>query len=58
MSEEIKATENTAGQMYVDIKKYAISEDALQKILNYLGNCPYAQVAPLIQSIVNLKEIK
>jgi hypothetical protein len=39
------------------MKKYEITEEQAQAIINYLASCQYAQVFQLIAMMQNLKEI-
>lgn len=40
------------------MKKYEISEEDAQQIINYLSGCPFAHVYQLVQIMTNLKEIR
>ena len=39
------------------MKKFEISEDLAQKVLNYLATRPYLEVAELIQQVQQIKPI-
>ena len=38
--------------------KFEISEETAQKVLNYLANQKYVEVAPLIAELMKLKKIE
>jgi hypothetical protein len=40
------------------MKKYEITEEQTQQVINYLATCPYGQVFQLVQFLMTLTEIK